>query len=244
VAALLDESTAPRSIISLSDARDRVRGDLGLTDSSLLTNANLLAWLNEAQDELARHLRWYRTFDIMGTTSGTKEYALPEPVSGRCIQIEEVRYDNEQLEAITFDALLRYDYNYQQAGTGTPDYYYLRGQSGFGLHVTPGTTDPDILTVVYVGIPPRISADDESFYCPHGGERAILIYAKMMASEKDIYGEGARRAQIYAAQWEQELVRLKRQTDQGAEREGVVLGAEAMDGYPRRRVPFRTTIGQ
>jgi hypothetical protein len=241
---LLDDTTASRSIYTLAQMQARVRTDLGLTDSSLLTDDNIEDWLNEAQTEIALTLRWYRVHDIMGTVSGTKEYALPIPAAGRCIQIEEVRYDDEQMEVVSLDQLLRYDWNYTQAGNGRPQFYYVRGATGFGLHQTPDTTDADILTVVYVGLPPQVTAPNELFYVPPGGDRALLIYAKMLASEKDMYGEGARRAQMYAQQWEQELVKLKRQVDQGAERESVALGSDAMAGPSRQKVPLHTTVGQ
>lgn len=242
MAALIDNTNAPRSILTLSTFRTRVRDDLGLSDSSFLTDANLLAWGNEGQDRLARALRWYRTFVVMGTTADVKEYAIPEPSAGRCIQIEEVRYDNEQLEVITLSDLLRYDWNYQQAASSRPEFYYLRGAGGFGLHATPDTTDADILTVIYVALPPRVSLDADEFYCPQGGEDYIVAFAKRRASEKDIHGEGARRIAMYRQEEAEILQELKRQVDQGAEREEVALGMDGLEYARRSKVPSHTTI--
>lgn len=244
MAALLTADTAPRSVINREDARDRVRGDLGLRDSSLLTDDDLNRWFNEAQDKVARILRWFRTFDVMGTEAGVKEYALPIPVSGRCIQIEEVIYDGRQLCPTTLEELLRYDREYRRTGNGTPTLYYPRGNSGFGLHLTPDTTDSDTLTVIFVGLPPHVAADDEHFYVPHGGEDALLIYAKILASEKDVYGEGQRRLPVYQLQWKEALAELKRQTDQISERTRPVMGSAALADYGFRRVPGHTKIGQ
>lgn len=243
MAALIDHTNAPRSLIGLAAARTRVKGDLGLTDSSLLTDANLLAWLNEGQDRLARILRWYRTFDVMGTTANVKEYALPTDSSGRCIQIEEVRYDDEQLECVTQHQLRIWDWNYVDAGTGRPEWFYPRGAGGFGLHVTPDTTNATILTVLFVALPPHVAADGDKFYCPLGGEDYILAHAKLLASQKDIYGEGARRTAEFRQDREDVLRELKRQVDQSAERERVIFGSDALDEeFRRSRVPMHTSI--
>lgn len=238
----LDTSDAPRSIVTLAEAIDECRGDLGLRGSSLVTDDDVTRWLNRGQDRLAQLLRWFRTAEVMGTTADQKEYALPAPATGRCIQIEEIRYDNQQLQAITFNDLIRVDWNYQSAGTGQPDWYYLRGNTGFGLHLTPSVTDADILTVLYVALPPHLSADDELFFCPHGGEEYIITYAKLRASEKDIYGEGARRVDQFRADLNEALIATKRNVDQVSDRERVVRGSDSLDeGYAGDRVPFHTS---
>ena len=242
---LLSPDLAPRTILTLTEMIDRVRGDLGLRGSDRITDTDVTEWLNEGQAEIARLLRWYRTSFTTGSTSGTKEYALPIPVAGRCIQIEEVIYNDEQLLPTTLEELQRIDWNYRQAGTGTPDYYYLRGNTGFGLHVTPDTTDTDNLLVIYVGLPPRVTAPLDFMYVVHGGQQALIIYAKKLASEKDKYGEGQRGVALYEAQWQAALASLKRQVDQVSERQAVVMGGNALlEGEGLSRVPHHTTIGQ
>lgn len=241
--ALLDAETAPRSTITLAEFRDRVRGDLGLRDSSLLTDNDLTNWGNEASDIIARETGWYRTSDLMGTTLGTKEYALPRPTDGRCLRIEEVQYGTEQLEPVTLAQLLQWDPNYRQAGNGTPDYYYLRGSSGFGLHPTPNTTSATNLLVVYVAKPPRVTAANETFYVPHTCEDGLIVYAKRMASEKDSHGEGGRRVAFYAQQWAEFLRAAKAQANSAAERIQTVMGGDAgMTLGGSRRVPWSTSI--
>lgn len=225
---LLDASTAPRSKLTLSQMQDRVRGDLGLRDSSLLTGDDLINWLNEGQDELARETDWYRISETMGTTAGTKEYALPLPTAGRCIRIEEVRYGTLQLTAVSLQQLLDLEPFYREAGNGTPYLYYVRGNSGFGLHYTPDTTSTTNLLVVLTGIPPRVTAPNETFYVPHGLERLLIVYAKMMASEKDAFGEGSRRLAQYQQQWAAGLQQAKAQVNSVAERQVTCVGEQGL----------------
>lgn len=240
--ALLDDSTSPRSRKTLLQLRSRLRSDLGMTDNSLFSDTDCNDWFNEAQEEIARKLLWYRTSELMGTTNGTKEYALPIPVAGRCIRIEEVLYNDEQLVPVTLERLLQIDDNYRRAGVGTPEYYYVRGSSGFGLHVTPDTEDTDNLLVVFIGLPPEVTADNETFYVPHGCERGLLIYGKMMASEKDMSGEGQRRQALYEGRWERFLQEASCQIDQTAERAPAVLGGDTMEEYGVSRVPWPTNV--
>lgn len=224
--ALLSSDTAPRSTRNLTEMRDRVRGDLGLRDSSLVTDQDLEDWLNEASDRIARYTRWYRISDIVGTVSGTKEYQLPIPTAGRCLSIEEIIHDTLPLTLVTLPQLQALHPNYRNDGNGTPYLYYLRGSSGFGLHYTPNTTSASILTVIFVAKPPRVTAPTDSFYVPHSAEDALIVYAKKLASEKDLYGEGAKRAQLYAAEWERLLVEIKSQVWSAADRNVTVVGEE------------------
>ena len=225
-------------MITLSGARSRVRADLGLRDSSLLQDADLTDWLQEASDLVATETLWFRTTETMGTTAGTKEYALPTPAAARCIQIEEIHYDNRPLCPVTLEQLLQLDPYYRRAGNGTPDYYYARGGGGFGLHYTPSVTDVDILLVTLVAKPPLVTADTETFYIPHGLERGLLIYAKKLASEKDIFGEGARRAALYDQQWREFMLMAKKQVGATSERSTPVMGETAL--YDSRwRSPYR-----
>lgn len=232
--ALLTADTAPRSALTLTEMYDRVRGDLGLRDSSLLTDTDLLNWLNEAQDRIAQVTRWYRTSYLGGTTSGTKEYSLPLPATGRCIQIEEIQYDTTQLAPVSLDQLLRLDPNYRQAGNGTPVWYYLRGNAGFGLHYTPNVTDTDNLLVIYVAKPPRVTTVGDFLYVPHALEHGLLIYAKKLASEKDAHGEGKMRLAGYTRDWEMFLKEARDQVNAVAERQITVVGEEGMYGETPR----------
>ncbi len=241
---LVTPDIAPRSESTLQDIMDRVRGDLGLRDSSFLTDTDLTNWANEAQDRIALETLWYRTSQVTGTTAGVKEYALPVPATGRCISIEEIIYDTEQLIPTTLDQLQRWDYNYRTAGNGRPQWFYLRGNSGYGLHYTPDTTDVDILTVIYIAKPPRVTGTLDLFYVPHAAQDGLIIYCKMLASEKDAHGEGARRLATYQSQWSQFLERVKKQVGHVSERRITAMGGDMteFDDNDRSNIPFYTNI--
>lgn len=242
--ALLTPDTAPRSESTLGDIMDRIRGDLGLRDSSFLTDTDLINWTNEASDLIAMETGWFRTSHVMGTTAGTKEYALPEPATGRCIRIEEIHYDTDMLIPTTLDQLARWDWNYRTAGNGRPEWWYARGNSGFGLHWTPDVTDVDILAVIYVGKPPRVTGSLDLMYVPHGLQYGLILYGKLLASEKDAHGEGARRLATYQSQWSQFLAAAKKQVGAISERRIVAMGGDEteFEGDGAGRIPFWTNI--
>ena len=225
---LLSDSTAPRTRLNLTELMDRVRGDLGMRDSSLLTDQDLINWFNEAQDVMAREARWYRISTTIDSVANTKEYSLPIPSAGRCISIEEVYWLNRPLGPINPEELLLASPYYLTVGVGTPYVYYPRGSTGFGLHYTPNVSTVGAIRVVFVGRPPRVEAPLEAFYAPHGVEDGFVIYAKKLASEKDAYGEGKLRVDQYRQEWAQYLRELKQQVDSVSEREIMIIGEDAM----------------
>ncbi|MGH7383524.1 MAG: hypothetical protein ACREKR_15115, partial [Candidatus Methylomirabilales bacterium] len=206
----LSPDLAPRISLTLSECRDRIRGSLGERDSSLFTDADLNFFLNEAVEILATELDWYRISFIFGTTAGQKEYQLPDPTTGHFLQMEEVRVDGRMMQPITLRELSVLEINYQQnSGTGSPSYYYVRGNTAVGLHITPGTTDIDNVEALYAALPPRIVAPDDFLYGPGGSQHAYLAYSLLQCSIKDAHGEGRQRIPIYDAQWKEAKARVK-----------------------------------
>ena len=243
--AFLSPELAPRSRGTLSELIDRVRGDLGLRDNAYVTDTDITFWLNEGQSEIAREAQWFRTATTAGTTSGTKEYELPGPSSGRCIAIEEIWLDGVQLYPIALDTLALGQPDYLDQGNGTPYFYYLRGSTGFDLHPTPGSTALANLTLVYVGEPPHISAPGDTFYVPATGQAALIDYACLRASLKDAHGEGGKRVAHYERAWERRLKQICDQASSAGDRDLVVVGeqsilADGTSGYPR--VPWTSIV--
>jgi hypothetical protein len=242
VPALLSPSTSPRSRRTLTELIDRVRGDLGLRDSSLLTDNDIGEWLREGQDIIAQEAGWYWASTPVDSVNGTKEYAIPNPSSGVCISIQEVIWDTRQLPMHPVDELLLHDPYYRSQGVGAPFMYYLTGNSSFGLHYTPAQTTPGIITVIYIGLPPRVTAPNETFYVPHGGEKGLITYAKKLGSEKDAHGEGRLRMQQYAVEWQQDLEKIKQQVGEVAGREILIVGEDGHYDWSRHRtlIPWST----
>jgi hypothetical protein len=217
--------TAPvqKSQFTVTTFYDRVRGDCALRGSNRVTDVDILAWLNEAQDEIAIETHWYRTSKYLTQTINVKEYDLP--VSPRCITIEEIWIDDIQRQLIhmstqDISGMSFYAPTWRYNSAGTPIYYYLQTNSAFGLHPTPDTTTSNNIFVVYTAIPARATASGDYLYHPAGHEKTIIAYACWKASLKDAIGEGEKRMNIFRAAYVEGIKKCK------AEIEG--LGQEAM----------------
>lgn len=229
----------------MSELRDRVRGSLGERDSSLFTDADINFFLNEAVEILATESDWFRISFVFGTTANVKEYELPGPTTGRCVQVEEVRVDGRMMQPITLRELAVLEINYQQnSGAGSPSYYYVRGNTAIGLHNTPSVTDIDNVECLYAALPPRIVAPDDFLYGPHGSQHAYLAYALLQCSIKDAHGEGRQRIPIYEKQWETGKARIKASIARVNERKVVMMGAEAtlLDQPSSPRLPWDSSV--
>ena len=220
------QTTYPRSTITQAGMLDRVRGDVGLRGNNLLTDADIIAWANEIQDEIAERFRWYRTSTTMTSVSGTKEYILPT----RCIALEEVWYNERPMQRLQLaDFETNYAY-FRRNNIGTPIFYYVRGASGYGLHPTPGDNALTIL-LVYTGMPPHPTSDTDFYTVPYGGERCIVSGAKLRAAEKDSSGEGARRYDMLLRQHDANMLALERAIESVADGDITVVGADNEPEY-------------
>lgn len=193
-----------------------MRGDCALRGSNRVTDTDILAWLNEAQDEIAMETHWYRTSKYITQTQGVKEYDLP--VSPRCITIEELWLDDVQRKLIQMSTediagLSFYSPTWRYNSTGTPIYYYINVNSAFGVHPTPDTTTTNNFFIVYTALPARATLSTDYIYHPAGHEKTVIAYACWKASLKDAVGEGEKRMNIFRAAYVEGLSRCKKEVE-------------------------------
>src|SRR5688572_16083806 len=144
--------TAPvqRSRYQISQFYTNVRARLQLTGSNRISDAQILTFLNEGQDELAQETHWYRSSSSINSVSGTKEYDIPTDVIG----IEEVWWNPLErrlwpMTPETIDGLYLTASDWRYASNGTPSYYYVNMNSAIGLHPTPDESTASAIFVVY-----------------------------------------------------------------------------------------------
>lgn len=231
--------TAPTqtSRFTVSTFYDRVRGDTALRSSNRVTDADILAWLNEACDEIAQETHWYRTSTSINSVSGTKEYNLPTS----CLSVEEVWWNPDSRKLIPMspgdlEGLYFSSPNWRYAAIGTPTYYYVQVNSALGLHPTPDSSTASAIFVTFTGLPPRATSSSDSLYHPAGHERTVIAYACWKASLKDAVGEGSKREQQFRAHWVEGLAKCKRQVEALYEEQMTVYGEYASQkgrGWPK-----------
>lgn len=232
---LLLTATATRSLHTLAEMIDRVRGDTGMRGSNYVTDAEIIDWLWEGQSAIARETRWYREGPTaLAITSGTATYQFP----ARAITIEEVWYEDTFLPYYNTADFNRYLGNWRGDSNATPQYWTLRGTSAIQLQPPPDTTSSTILEVVFTGLPPKVTTTSETLYVPYGRDDALIIYGKLMLSAKDAAGEGAKRVAMYDQQWQMALAEIKDQVNKASEAEELVIGGHnALEG-PSWRWPL------
>ncbi len=245
MSALLFPSNAPRSSFNVQEFYDRVRGDLALRGSARITDADLLGWGNEGAREIARETWWLRAKLTTDLVANQARYAWPDTTDGRCIGIESVFVSGQPVRAATIDDLNKGLFNWPSQTGSPPWLWWTNGGTDLQLWPTPASNQVGVLDLSFYAVPPDVTAPQEHFMVPFGGERALLVYAKKLASEKDAFGEGARRAQGYEAEWLRLLVSMKRQVRNTNPNAVTAVGEDALaDGPPYGgRLPFFTNIG-
>jgi hypothetical protein len=231
--------TAPvqKSRFTVTSFYDKVRGNCMLRSSNRVTDADILEWLCEAQDEIALATHWYRTSSSINVVAGTKEYDLPN----YCLGIEEAWYnpDSRVLVPSTAEDLSNmsfYSPNWRYTPNATPIYYYVNANSAIGLHPTPDTSTTSALFLVYSSLPARPTTGADFLFHPPGGEKACIDYACWKASLKDATGEGGKREQQFRASWVERLNEIKRQVEGLYEENMTVLGEFGTPFSRRSRV--------
>lgn len=229
-------SPSQPSRFNVTTFTDQVRAGCALRSSNRVTDADILIWLNEAQDEIAQETHTYRTSTSINSVDGTKEYNLPTS----CLSIEEVWWNPDERRLIPMtpgdlESLYMSSPNWRYASKGTPTYYYVQVNSALGLHPTPDASTSNAIFVVYTGLPPRATSGSDLLWHPPGHERTIAHYACWKASLKDAPGEGGKRGDQFRAAYVEGLNKIKRQVEALYEENMTVFGEYAT---PRGRRAF------
>jgi len=230
VPALSSSVPYPRSRLTLSEIVTRVKRDLSLDGSNLLSTADITEWLNQAQEIFARETLWFTYALSLSTVINQAEYAFPDAAAAQVLTVEWVRLDDQDLTPMRSQGRLDFSAFDWRDQTGRPTHWWLRGMNAIRLWPTPSTASSNGLDVYGRGLPPVVLEAGDQFYIPNGFDDALQNYAKMMATRKDAHGEGARRAGLYERDWEMALEKGKRAVAQSDEWEEVGLGRDALRG--------------
>lgn len=215
----------PRTTFSQTALRDIVRGDIGLRGNALLTDGDIDRWAVYAQRRVAEECHWLKTTATVDVVSGTAEYDLPL----RPISIEELYHNNlPLLGPVPVDFLETWRPRFRQDPSGTPTAWYLRGATSLGLFPKPDTSLLAGLVVYYTAYPADPVNASDFYTAPTALEEAIICYAKLQASLKDIAGEGGKRVGYYQQEWQMWLQRCKDYVADVAEGEELVGGSTGM----------------
>lgn len=188
--------------LSVKTLRDRVRSDIGMRANALILDEDIDAWALAWQTEVAATTHWYRATDAVNTTASTALYDLPTD----CIALEEVWHNDLPLQLVR---LVDFHPNWRNDDAGTPTHYYLRGTTAYGLYPTPDTTATDVVDLYYTAFPASPTLNTDFYSLPTALEESLVDYCKLMASEKDASGEGARRIELYTRRvegWRQKVM--------------------------------------
>lgn len=240
---ILNPAFSPRSIWTLLELRDRVRGKLALRSTSFIGDDEATDWLNEAQVEIARIWKWFRQTILASTVAAQAEYNLPQPAAARCLSIEEMFYDDLEIQFLRPEQLSRYQGNWRTE-TGRPWGWMVRGDHAYRLYPIPDASTANILSIIYSALPPEVTAPEDKFYIPHGWDTALMHYACWQGSIKDAHGEGSRRVDLFERLWLRDLTMIGEDVHDAAEPHVASFGAENLRRVtgPWPYVPAYTNI--
>lgn len=228
--ALTTPTPYPRARLTLNEMVTRVKRDLSLDGSNLLSVADIVEWLNEAQEIWARETRWFKYSLSLSTVADQSEYPFPDSAAAQVLSIEHVRLDDQDLVPLHTQRRLDFAPSNWREQTGTPSHWFLRGMTVIVLWPAPDSASADGLSVYGTGLPPVVSEPEDQCYIPNSYDHALLAYAKWRASEKDAHGEGTRRLGRYEREWEDALRAGKLSVSEADEGAQVFLGSDALYG--------------
>lgn len=137
-----------------TDVASHVKAQFGDEAGAQITNAEIIRWINQAQDEICNVNRVIKAKGTTDIIAGQKDY----DVSGLNVrQIESISIDGTFLKGLDFPTAKETILADPDSGhTSKPLYWYEWG-GVVSLHPTPDKTAPDGITLYFTKNPTRVS---------------------------------------------------------------------------------------
>lgn len=162
----------------VSEIVNQVRRTFGDEAAVQISDSDIFAWVNDAQDEIVNTNKPLKTRSFTYTVKGIAEYQFP---GANIAQLDAIHYDGRPLKNSSFAQIEQDDPN-PNVGDGTPQVWYEWG-GAFKLY--PAPDDAKQLTLFYTARPERISRADQVLSVPDKYYQAIRDYVLAQAYELD-----------------------------------------------------------
>ena len=128
---------------------DLARADLNEPDTDFFTNADMVKWSNEWEDDCARRTLSIETSTTVTTVADQRTYSLPAAfLETDSVTWEDDDGDAAELDNVSKGELKDEDSTWRDADSGSPSRWYLDGDTTLGLHPPPKTAGRTV-TIYY-----------------------------------------------------------------------------------------------
>lgn len=181
-----------------ADVIRKTQRSIGDDNEILITKADIVDWINEAQTYITRETQ-YRT----ATTTGNASTFVNGVTISDLLLLKRIYYGARPLALI--DVETRDRMGLAEVAAGTPYGYFMDGLSIF-LFPTPTATDTTTVTTHYVDEPTALATFSSSLDLPAIYHEDIVLLCKMRANERN---ENYRAAEHFEKQFKEALAQRK-----------------------------------
>ena len=175
--------------MNVGDVKLRVSRAIGDDDKLIVTDADMLRWINDGQLDVVRRTECLQGTYSTTTTLGTGAYNLPADyfLAKRVTLNNQVQRPTNinQVDDITSDSNLS-----GQTFNATSGYYYVFANQ---IYVDPNSTG-GTLFIQYVKLPATLTVDGDALTIPLHMHEDVVRYTLAMARERLDQGDEAMRS--------------------------------------------------
>lgn len=167
--------------MNLGDMKRRVWNIVGDESGLFIEAAELVDYINDGYNDLARRTKLLRDVSSINVVSGTAEYALP---AGFILE-KRVTFRGSRIKKTTIEMIDQVDWDKDlTTNTGIPVNYYIWGLK-LGLYPTPNVTEASALKLYFTRLPlVALVADGDIPELPLDMHEDIVRYAVARSREQ------------------------------------------------------------
>lgn len=197
------------------DIANRVKRVFGDEAGIQITDADIIRWINDAQEEVANENQGLlETTGIADIVQGQQDYSVPTDMA----MMRSLQYDGFHLEKMTFNEFNEYIDGFKKNnptlfGNGIPDTYMIWNNT-ITLFPIPDRSITSGLVIYYIKHPSQITTYNDSLTVPAQYHKAIVDYVLQQAYELD---EDMAKANVKKGEFDQRLMKMNGRNEEDQE---------------------------
>lgn len=167
----------------VSEIATRVRKQFGDDAGVVITDADIIRWVNDAQLEIVGKVDVLQGSATAGTIANTADYTFPTTYN----RVHSIKWRGSRLRELNLqqaEELVPNKDNASTYPTGNPQYYWIWGNV-FTLYPAPATTEAGALRIFYIRNPVAVTAVGDTPELHTKYHPRLVEYCMAQAAELD-----------------------------------------------------------